>query len=195
MRNIAILLLAGAALLGMTSRNGALLAEPATSITTPGIGAKAAEWDLSDWMNSEPLRLSDLAGEVVLVRWWTGPNCPYCTASAPALNDWYARYHDRGLEVVGIYHHKSQSPLRAEQIRLYAKNLGFRFPVAIDHDWKTLRRWWLASHQDAKWTSVSFLIDRHGVIRYVHPGGRYVKGDEAYAALEARIEELLAEAR
>jgi len=31
------------------------------------------------------------------------------------------------------------------------------------------------------------------VIRHIHPGGSYVKGDKAYQAMQAKIEELLKE--
>ena len=67
------------------------------------------------------------------------------------------------------------------------------FPVAIDRDWITLRKWWLNKNPKARWTSVSFLIDRNGIIRYVHPGGQYVKGDDDYIALKSKIEKLLTE--
>jgi hypothetical protein len=51
----------------------------------------------------------------------------------------------------------------------------FTFPIALDADWKALNRWWLADRPQS-WTSVTFLIDREGVIRYVHPGGEYHEG-------------------
>jgi peroxiredoxin len=89
-------------------------------------------------------------------------------------------------------HHKSDDPLRLEDVKKYARKLGFKFPVAIDPDWRTLKRWWLDTG-DRDWTSVSFLIDRHGVIRHIHPGGQYVKGDKAYSEMKAKIEELLRE--
>jgi hypothetical protein len=76
-------------------------------------------------------------------------------------------------------------------VERYAKVFEFEFPIAIDPDWTTLRSWWL--NQDRRFTSVSFLIDRRGVIRYVHPGGQYVKGDAQHARLEAAIEQLLVE--
>ena len=60
------------------------------------VGTKAEEWIVSDWIHSRPLSLGDLSGKVVLVRWWTDPYCPYCTASAPALNEWYEAYKDKG---------------------------------------------------------------------------------------------------
>ena len=40
---------------------------------------------------------------------------------------------------------------------------------------------------------VTFLVDRQGIVRFIHPGGQYVKGDKGYAAIKAKIEELLDE--
>ena len=156
------------------------------------IGTTPPEWHVTGWMNSPALRLADLRGKVVLVRWWTAPECPYCRATAPALNEFYDQYHAKGLEVVGFYHHKSEEPLQPAMVKKYASNFGFQFPVAIDPEWKTLHQWWLDGAK-RDFTSVSFLIEKHGVIRHIHPGGQYVKGDKDYEAMKAKIEELLAE--
>jgi thiol-disulfide isomerase/thioredoxin len=128
----------------------------------------------------------------VLVRWWTAPDCPYCAATAPALNEFDQTYRNRGLSVVGIYHHKSSTPLRPEDVRGQAEKFGFQFPVAIDPDWRTLKQWWLDAGA-GDWTSVSFLLDRQGRLRHIHPGGKYVKGDVDYENMKRKIEELLAE--
>ena len=86
-------------------------------LATDGMVGKAApEWHVTNWMNSPELRLADLRGKVVLVRWWTAPDCPYCRATAPALNEFYDKYHAEGLEVIGFYHHKAPEPLRIEQV-------------------------------------------------------------------------------
>lgn len=156
------------------------------------LGTKPPEWQVSDWMNSEPLALKDLAGKVVLVRWWTAPDCFSCTATAPALNAFHARYKEQGLVVVGPYHHKAATPLERTHVQRAAEVFGFRFPVAVDPEWQTLRRWWLTDGE-RRWTSVSFLLDRQGVIRNLHSGSAYVRGDKDYVALRARIEELLQE--
>jgi peroxiredoxin len=153
------------------------------------LGTRPAEWELTDWLHSEPLSLKGLRGKVVLVRWWT-TGCPYCTATAPALNEFHRRYHDKGLVVVGVYHHKSPTPLREGQTKGWAGKLGFDFPVATDPGWKTLRRWWLDGGE-RRWTSVSFLLDRQGVLRHIHPGGSYAPGSKDYQVMKARIEELL----
>jgi peroxiredoxin len=159
------------------------------------VGSRPPEWRVEHWLNSEPLTLEELRGRVVLVRFWTGPQCPHCRSSAPALNDFHDRYAARGLTVVGLYHHKGRGGpdgADVDEVARWAGELGFEFPVAIDVGWRTLRAWWLDGH-DRGWTSVSFLLDRQGVIRQIHPGGQYVQGDPDHAALEAAIERLLAE--
>ena len=156
------------------------------------LGRRAPEWTVSHWRNGPPVTLQELRGKVVLVRWWTAPDCPYCRATAPALNELHELYRGRGLVVLGFYHHKSAGPLDPKQVAAWADDLGFEFPLAIDDDWRTLRRWWL-DQVTSSWTSVTFLLDRQGVIRHIHPGGQYVKGDRDYAVLVAKIEELLAE--
>jgi peroxiredoxin len=155
------------------------------------IGRPAPAWRAEHWINSAPLQLAGLRGRVVLVRFWTAPDCPFCGASAPALNDFHARYADRGLTVIGLYHHKARTALDPAAVERYARAFGFRFPVAIDPDWQTLRAWWLDGRRG--FTSASFLIDRRGNIRHVHPGGQYVRGDAAYTELQGMIERLCAE--
>lgn len=177
------------------------------------LGTRPPEWTFTDWTGvrrdgaaddgsrgdeaTGPAsgwtgRLADLRGKVVLVRWWTAPGCPYCHATAPALNTFHERFAEKGLQVVGAYHHKSTAPLDPRKVAGWAEDFGFRFPVAIDRDWKTLDSWWL-SRQKRAWTSVTFLLDRNGSVRFVHPGGQYVKGDGEYEKLEREIRRLLDE--
>jgi peroxiredoxin len=156
------------------------------------VGTRPPEWQAGDWINSRPLTLSSLRGRVVLVRWFTGQQCQFCSATAPALNDFHQRLAPRGLQVVGFYHHKSDAPFDRASVEKLAAEYRFKFPVAIDHDWKTLRQWWL-DNGDRGWTSVTFLLDRRGIIRHIHPGGQYVKGDKDYNALLKKILALLDE--
>jgi peroxiredoxin len=156
------------------------------------LGTTPPEWDSEHWLNSPPLQLSSLRGKVVLVRWWTA-GCPYCSASAPALREFDRAYRDRGLVVVGMYHHKESGPLDYAVVDRTAAKYGFTFPVAIDPDWRTLDRWWAPKTKQRGWTSVTFVLDRHGVIRHVHPGGQYVQGEPAYDAMKSAIEKLVGE--
>ncbi|PYV09268.1 MAG: alkyl hydroperoxide reductase [Acidobacteria bacterium] len=156
------------------------------------IGTAPRDWEVAEWVQGGPLRLEDLRGRAVLVRFWTGPECPYCRAAAPYLRDWHARYSSEGLVVVGLYHRKSAGPVTTRGVAELARGLGFRFPVGIDQDWRTLRRWWFDGGE-RDYTSVTFLLDQEGVIRAIHPGGAYTR-DEA-ARLEGEIRRLLKAAR
>jgi thiol-disulfide isomerase/thioredoxin len=164
--------------------------DPRTSARSDVVGLAAPEWHAEHWINSPPLALADLRGRVVLVRFWTAPDCPYCSATAPALVDFHRRYAAQGLTVVGFYHHKSKRPLDPRDVEHYARLFGFEFPVAIDPNWATLRAWWLDRAPHA-FTSASFLLDRRGIVRHVHRGGQFVQGDPDHTALEAQIQKLL----
>ena len=156
------------------------------------LGTRPPEWKVTEWLNSPPLTLAELRGKVVLVRWWTGPQCPYCSASAEALNTLWEKDRQRGLVVVGMYHHKTDTPLTTAHVDAQTKRLHFEFPIGVDKDWTTLHRWWLDS-QPRGWTSVTFLLDREGRIRHIHPGGAYYIGEPGYTALEAAVEKALKE--
>jgi peroxiredoxin len=156
------------------------------------IDQPAPPWQVSQWFNSPAMSLEQLRGKVVFVRWFTSPDCPFCTGTAPTLRALDERYGDKGLVVVGMYHHKEQTPLDPQQVEGWIKHYGYRFPVAIDKDWTTLRKWWLDGH-DRAYTSVSFLIDKTGVIRRVHLGGLIAPQGEDIAAIDSDVERLLAQ--
>ncbi len=190
-----------ASILVLTALTGSAALAVATDPEAAGaelIGTKAPRWEGVEWLNTKPLRLEDLRGKVVLVRWWTD-TCSYCRRSAPALNEFHARYARRGLIVIGMYHPKPIDRLiTASEIREAAQERGFDFPIAIDRGWSVLRHWWLdGGHRSA--TSVSFLIDRHGVIRHIHPGPAFhrevVGGDEQpsrdFVELDRMIDQVL----
>lgn len=167
----------------------------AAKATASLIGTMPPEWHAERWMSSPPLTLASLRGSVVLVRWWTA-GCPYCSATAPALRTFHQDYGPRGLKVIGMYHHKEDTPFEPSVYEETAKKYGFTFPVAFDPEWQTLESWMRDAHGNAVstgYTSVTFVIDKKGVVRHVHPGGQYVQGDAAYAELRAVIERLLAE--
>ena len=104
------------------------------------------------------------------------------------------------MVVVGMYHPKPPGPRRQQALEKAVKRLGFEFPIALDMDWSRLRRYWLSNSRH-RWTSVSFLIDKRGKIRYIHPGGEYYKGEDEtqteaqrdYDELKGLIEKLIAE--
>lgn len=168
------------------------------------IGVAAPPFQFDAWLNTEPLSLEDLEGRVVLVRWWTD-TCPFCASSSPALRALHEEYADSGLTLIGVFHPKAgrDDPLDVARVERAVEAREFRFPVAVDWDWrnKTLKEWWLTG-PDRPATSVTFILDKTGVIRFVHPGMEYHDddGSEQHAMctydmgrIRAAIEGLLAE--
>jgi peroxiredoxin len=163
------------------------------------LGRPAPAWPALRWVQGGPLALSDLRGKVALVRFFTDPDCPYCSATAPALNELSKEFGGRGLVVVGFYTPKpGPRATPVEHVSKVARKYGFSVPVAVDDEWKALRSLWL-DRADSGWTSVSLLIDRKGVVRHVHPGGVFAKDSpdpdarRSYAEMREAIEALLTE--
>jgi len=174
---------------------GALAAPGLAAAPAAGaIGTRPPEWTVREWIGTAPMTLASLRGKVVVVRWWTGPDCPYCAGSVPVLDALWKESRAQGLEVVGMYHHKSAAPLTRAHVVAERERLGIAFPVAIDEDWKTLRRWWLDGRERA-WTSVTLVLDRAGAICHVHRGGEIAEGSADAAALRAAVETALRAAR
>jgi peroxiredoxin len=178
-----------------------LLAETETErVGVEPIGHKAPSWNNELWINSNPIMLEELAGKVVLIRWWTD-TCPFCSASAPALNEFHETYNERGLQLIGMYHPKPSSQKKdLSSIQKAVDRLEFQFPIAVDNDWAALYKYWL-NDRPRQFTSVSFLLDKKGLIRYIHPGPEFHEGNEKgheqcaidYRKLKVMIEALLIE--
>lgn len=149
--------------------------------TSSGIGDKgltgnrAPEFEGLTWLNSEPITMNELKGKVVLIRFWL-VGCPYCENTAPSLIEFHEKYGEQGLVVIGIHHPKSARTREPGVARRQAEKFGFDFPVAHDKDWKTIKNYWLTG-ENRKFTSSSLLIDRNGIIRFVHDGGEYYRSD------------------
>jgi peroxiredoxin len=159
------------------------------------IGTTPPEWQAERWMSSPPLTLAKLRGQVVMVRWWTS-GCPFCSTTAPTLRQFASTYGPRGLNVIGLYHWKEDTAFDPKVYEETAKKYQFTFPVAFDPEWRTLESWLKNAKGEAVstgWTSITFVLDKQGVIRHVHPGGSYVEGEPAYDEMRAVIERLLAE--
>jgi peroxiredoxin len=162
------------------------------------VGAPSPDWPARKWAQGGPLQLAGLRGKVVLVRFFMDAGCPYCSATAPALNALHRELGPRGLVVIGMYTPKPRPrPVGVERVREYVAAYGFEFPVAVDDDWAALRRLWLDRVPGADFTSSSLLVDREGVVRYVHPGGVYspaaaeATARRDYDALRSAIERAL----
>lgn len=187
------------------------LAAPTTGAEQ--LGAPASDFEVEGWIvdgavvDADAITLADLTGRVVLVRFWTD-TCPFCRATAPALVELDRDFRDRGLVVLGLHHPKPRprsdtaEPIEdfGRRIARAAHDWGMRFPIGLDRHWRTIDRWWLGDAERSA-TSASFVLDRQGIIRWIHPGPEFHPGgpddhDECradYAKLREVITALLDE--
>jgi len=122
---------------------------------------------ITSWINSPPLTLNSLKGKVVLVDFWTY-SCINCIRTLPYLRDWYAKYHDKGFEIIGVHSPEFQFEHDVNNVKQAVKADDITWPVALDNDFVTWRNF-----QNEYWPA-HYLINKEGVIVYVHLGeGEY----------------------
>lgn len=142
--------------------------------------ATAPDLAAGEWINSEPLKLQDLRGRVVLIEFWTF-GCYNCRNTLPFVKSWNDRYREKGLTVIGVHSPEFDEERKVENLRREVASLGISYPVVTDNDYQT----WKAYNVEA-WPTV-FLLDKQGRIRWMHVG----EGD--YDEAERLIQKLLAE--
>ncbi len=111
------------------------------------------------------LRLDEYKGQVVLINFWASW-CGPCRQEMPLLDRIHQRYSDAGFAVLGVNVEGQIAP--AKEI---ADSTGVTFPLLIDENQR------VAEVYDLEAMPSSVLVDRDGVVRYVHRG--YKPGDEA----------------
>ncbi len=135
---------------------------------------------LQDWINSNPKKLADYKGKVVLVDFWTY-SCINCIRTQPYLKDWYETYKDSGLEIIGVHAPEFAFERNPKNVENAAKKAGLTYPIALDNNFST----WNA-YENQYWPA-SYLIDKDGKVR------RYHGGEGEYKETEMAIRSLLAE--
>lgn len=128
----------------------------------------APEWVVSQWINSEPLKLSELKGKVVIVEFfqlW----CPGCNRfSIPLMLEWEMKYKDNdNVQLVSIHTvsegHDYQTPQR---LKKFVQEKGINHPVGVDqhvqgsHTPRTMQLY------RTKGTPEMAIIDKKGRIRF-----------------------------
>src|SRR5262245_52291612 len=100
------------------------------------VGQHAPAITNDTWINSEPLRLAELKGKVVLVEFWTF-GCYNCQNVEPYVKSWYDKFKDRGLVVIGIHSPEFGHERVVKNVRNYVREHKIQYAVAVDNDYKT----------------------------------------------------------
>lgn len=162
------------ALLGAAAGVG-LLGGPVSRALALGRGSRAPDIGLSD-LEGKRVTLADLAGKVVLVDFWASW-CKPCREEMPVLEKLHRKYGPDGLVIVGVSVDKELAKARE-----FVARTKVSFRVVHDPEHQVAGR-----YAPAKMPT-SYLIDKGGVVRFVHEG---FDAEDA-AKFPTEIESLLA---
>jgi cytochrome c biogenesis protein CcdA/thiol-disulfide isomerase/thioredoxin len=119
--------------------------------------------NIDAWINSPPLKISDLKGRVVLIDFWTY-SCINCIRTLPYLKNWYAKYHHNGFDIIGIHSPEFEFEHDLSNVKNAIKEEEILYPVALDNHfstWQNFRNQYWPAH---------YLINQNGEVVYEHFG-------------------------
>ena len=139
---------------------------------------------ITGWLNTpdgKPLDPASVRGKVVLIDFWAY-SCINCQRAIPHVVDWYNRYRDSGLVVIGVHTPEYAFERVADNVASGAAGLHIDYPIALDNDYAT----WNAFN-NMYWPA-EYLIDANGTLRHT----KFGEGD--YDGTEKLIRQLLVDA-
>jgi thiol-disulfide isomerase/thioredoxin len=151
------------------------------SASLPVEGSAPSLDGATGWLNSPPLKRSQLRGKVVLVDFCTY-TCINWLRQLPYVRAWAAKYKDKGLVVIGAHTPEFPFERNVANIERAMKAMRVEYPIAIDSDYGVWR-----AFDNHYWPALYF-IDAKGRIRH------HVFGEGEYEQSEAVLQQLLTDA-
>lgn len=132
-------------------------------------------------INNIPITIGEFKGKkVVLLDIWTY-SCINCQRTIPYLNEWYKKYEDDGLVIIGLHTPEFSFEKIQKNVEKAVKEFGIQYPVVLDNDFSTWNE-----YKNQYWPR-KYLIDIDGYIVYDHAGeGQY---KEAEVAIQKALRE------
>lgn len=128
------------------------------------VGQPAPELAMKEWLNTDPLTLSDVKGQVVLLEFWA-TWCKPCEQLFPRIKDLHAQHAPDGLHVLALTRffmaYGGPPEVQAQEmslIREFTQQHSIEFPVGVAED-ETIQ-----SAYGATALPMLALIDRAGVV-------------------------------
>jgi peroxiredoxin Q/BCP len=127
-------------------------------------GEQAPDFELAN-QDGEPVRLSSLRGQTVVVYFYPKADTPGCTTQACAIRDRQPEFDDAGAVVLGI------SPDPVARLRKFADKYGLPFTLLSDEDHAVAEAYGVWVHKPAR----GYMKARMGIERstfVVGPDGK-----------------------
>jgi thiol-disulfide isomerase/thioredoxin len=139
----------------------------------------AADATWLDQGSPAPHHISGYHGRVLLIDFWEY-TCINCIRDFGVVKHWYSKYHEYGLDVVGVHYGEFAIGFNVDNVRAAAQRFRLPWPVVADQKGST----WKAFASDG-WPN-RYLVDPQGNIVMK------VFGESGNRELESKIRELLA---
>lgn len=134
------------------------------------------------WLNSQPLAVEHLRGEVVLINFCTY-TCINWLRQLPYVRAWSEKYKDQGLVMIGVHTPEFEFEKNINNVRRALQDMKIDYPVAIDSDYVIWR-----AFKNRYWPALYF-VDTQGRIRH------HQFGEGEYEQSERIIQQLLDETK
>jgi thiol-disulfide isomerase/thioredoxin len=109
-------------------------------------------------LQGKNLKLSEMAGNVVLINFWASW-CGPCREEMPLLNDLHKKYEPLGFTVLGVNVEEQLDGARG-----FLKHVPVDFPILLDNRNQVSKRYQVVA------MPTTVVVDRDGNMRYLHKG-------------------------
>jgi peroxiredoxin len=141
----------------------------------PLIGSPAPEFAAASLNTKGKASVKASSGKVLIVDFWA-TWCEPCKKSFPKLQDLYTKFKASGMDLIAVSEDDENNGITD-----FGNNFGAKFPLVWD-DGKAIAGKWQPKSMPS-----TFIVDKKGVVRFVHLG--YHDGEEA--EIEKEVKSLL----
>jgi thiol-disulfide isomerase/thioredoxin len=134
-------------------------------------------------LNSRPLRLKDLRGQIVLIEFWAF-ECVNCRRTVPWMHSMQERFGDQGLVIVGVHTPELPQERAAANVNAAVREQNITYPIMLDADYS----YWNAL--DNRYWPAFYVVDARGDVA-AHAVGEMHVGQRRTVEFERQIEQLL----
>lgn len=130
-------------------------------------------------IDREPFDLADYRGKVVLLNVWASW-CAPCKQELPELQSLHERWSSQGFSVIGI---SIDKPGALGQVHALVDRFDLKYPIMFDPDGQSV------VELDVLGYPTSFILDKHGAVRWKRTGLIREQDAEVLAEIQAALAE------